>query len=164
MCVGMLTAVDHVQTVDRTCGAFVIHLHMDVVTGKRCTKVDRSRMIYRLGSQFGPGCGDMKRAHAFPLDLVVLKPRAICEREVNDSVSQIYAVVVGTRIALDYRGRAVLFGDDHHAGKRRRRSGLSGAFTNEQQMDRRCDANSARYLEKQAAGKQSSVERRKSIG
>src|SRR5437764_9361780 len=153
MRVSMLTAVDHVETVDRTLGAFVIHLHVDVVAGKRCAKVDRSRVIRGVGSQLGPGCGDMKRAHTFALDLVVLKPGAICEREVNDGVSQIYAVVAGARIALDYRGRAVLFGDDHNAGKRRRRRGLSGAFTNEQEMDRRCDANSARHFEKQSAGK-----------
>src|SRR2546423_13727373 len=153
MRIGMLTSVDHVETVDRTFGAFVIHLHIDVVTGKRCAKVDRSRVIRRVRSQLGPGGGDMKRAHTFALDLVVLKPGAICEREVNDGVSQIYAVVAGARIALDYRGRAVLFSDDHHAGKRGRRRGLSGAFTNEQQLDRRCDANSARYLGKQPAGK-----------
>src|SRR5205085_10453175 len=143
MRVGMLTSVDHVETVDRTFGAFVIHLHLDVVTGKRCTKVDRSRVIRRVGSQLGPGCRYMKRAHTVTLDLVVLKSGALCEREVNDGVSQINAVVVGARIALDYRGRAVLFGDDHHAGKRGRRRGLNGAFTNEQEMNRRCDANSA---------------------
>src|SRR5437868_1407376 len=101
MCVGMLTAIDHVKTINRALSSFVIHLHVDVMTRESGAKIDRGRVVARLRTQLSPGRRDMKCAHALTLDLVVLQPCALSKRQVYDRVSQVHAVILRTRVAFD---------------------------------------------------------------
>src|ERR1051325_6261655 len=72
VCISVLRPVDHVESIDRTFRAFVIHLHADIVTRKGRAKVDRGRVVTRVRTELSSGRGDMKRAHTFALDLVML--------------------------------------------------------------------------------------------
>src|SRR5437016_752679 len=81
MRVGMLSSVDHVETVDRTFGAFVIHRYINIMARKRSTKIDRGNFIARLRSEFGSGRADVKARAALTLHAIMLDSRAAFEVE-----------------------------------------------------------------------------------
>src|SRR5258708_5307736 len=45
MRIGMLAAVNHVETINRALGPLMIHLHADVMTGKGRAEVNRGRVV-----------------------------------------------------------------------------------------------------------------------
>ena len=84
MRIGMLTPIDHVESIDRTFGAFVIHCHINIMSRQRSAKIDRGNFIARLRSEFGPGRADVKARATFTLQAVMLNSRTAFELEIDD--------------------------------------------------------------------------------
>ena len=116
--VRVLSGGDDVETINPTLRAFLIECDIDVVTRETRAECDSRRIETAVAAHAGLRRRNVKSLRAFTLHFVMIEPRAIFKRNLNDRIRKINAIFMRACVTLNHRRRAPTLADDEHTRRR----------------------------------------------
>src|SRR6266705_478118 len=120
MSIGVLAAINHVQTINAALGPFCVHRDIYVVARKRRAEIYRRRVIVRVLTWLRPGEGDMKSRGTLTLNSEMLKSRAVLDHDFHHRIIQV-RLAPDVHVTFNQGCFASLLRDDQYTRKRSQR-------------------------------------------
>src|SRR5947209_16600774 len=156
----VLTVADDVEAVNATRRALAVKLHFYVVAREARAERHGRQVVGTVAREFGARRGDVERAPALVLHLVVRDTRTRADEDLDDGVREVGGLF-RRRVRFDDVESAVAFGDDEHA---RERCALRlGRCGEEEQLHGRFYLRPGGDVKECAAAEEGRVERREGV-